>query len=183
MLNKKAYHRSLITANNIINDRIKEGTNVDTIKRADQLEDLGIDVSTLIPLLLVDGDPEDRKMTHLHLVQDSALHRQRTALKLILSSNPESKDFHLLFKLAIVYFMLAKYEPAAGYISTAVKFCPKNYPFVQRVALWKGLIYFYYLFQIRKGGPQPMSNKSKVDLYKQVFGIIKSCEEALKSVN
>jgi len=70
---------------------------------------------------LVDGDPDSRKQMHLHLIKDTDLHRQRTALKLILSSNPNGdKDFFTLFKLAVVYFMLHKYETASGFISRAV---------------------------------------------------------------
>ena len=80
------------------------------------------------------------------------LHRQRTSLKLILSADPENnKDFFLLFKLSMVYFMLTKYEAASGFISRAVQFCPKTFP-LQKVQLWKGLIYYYYLYSNRRGG-------------------------------
>lgn len=93
------------------------------------MTDVGIEISTLIPLLLVDGDPESRKSTHLHLMEDTQLHRQRTALKTILASNPDGdKEFILLFKLAVVYFMLNKFESASGFISRAVQFCPKDVP-------------------------------------------------------
>jgi hypothetical protein len=34
---------------------------VDAVKRAEQLEDIGLKISTIIPLLLVDGDSESRK--------------------------------------------------------------------------------------------------------------------------
>lgn len=78
---------------------------------------------------MVDGDSEGRRATHLHLCQDTLLGKNRTALKLILTSNPQGeKDFHCLYKLAIVYFMLNKYETASGFISRAVQFCPKEFP-------------------------------------------------------
>ena len=99
------------------------------MKKAESIDEIGIEISSVIPLLLVDGDPESTKQTHLHLVQDSTLQRQRISLKTILSQFKDTDkvtDFHLLFKLAIVYFMLGKYEHASGFISKAVQHCPKT---------------------------------------------------------
>jgi hypothetical protein len=85
------------------------------------------------------------------------------SLKTILSQFKETdkvSDFHLLFKLAVVYFMLGKYENASGFISKAVQHCPKTTQ-LQHVQLWKGLIYYYYLHSSRKGGFG--QNKPKAD--------------------
>lgn len=109
------------------------------------------------------------------------MHKNRTALKLILSSNPQGdKDFYCLYKLAIVYFMLNKYETASGFISRAVQYCPKTFS-IQQVLLWKGLIYFYFLFNVRKG-LQATKDKPKAEQQKYITSIIKSCEEALRNI-
>lgn len=116
-----------MTARRIIDDRVRDGVNIDTIKKAEDLEDPGIKVSTIIPLLLVDGDQDNRKQTHMHLIQDTTLDRHRTALKLILSQKQGDRDFHCLFKLAKVHFMLCKYDHASGLIQQALQNCPKTY--------------------------------------------------------
>lgn len=82
----------------------------------------------------------------MHLVHDSTLHRHRTSLQLLLHSNA---DFHCLFKLAIVNFLLCNFDAAGQMITQAAGM--KN-AVGQKVMLWKGLILYYLLHHYRKDG-------------------------------